>query len=63
MASSIKRYAVVGTGGRAVMFIDPLVSRFQADGALVALCDVNPQRLEHHNARLVSLFQHPRVPT
>jgi predicted dehydrogenase len=63
MASSIKRYAVVGTGGRAVMFIDPLVSRFKADGALVALCDVNPQRLEHHNERLGRLFNHPRVPT
>jgi predicted dehydrogenase len=57
-----KRYAVVGTGGRASMYIDPLAMRFRDAGELVALCDVNPTRLEHHRDRLKHEFEYPDVP-
>ena len=58
-----KRYAMVGTGGRTVMFLDPLVTRFKADGELVGLCDVNRGRLEYYSRRLVDEFDHPPVAT
>ena len=38
----MKRYALVGTGSRARMFVDPLVTTYRGDGELVALCDPNP---------------------
>jgi predicted dehydrogenase len=57
------RYAVVGTGGRCVTFIDPLVTKYQAFGELVALCDVNQGRLDWHNARLSGDLKYHAVPT
>lgn len=47
-----KRYAIVGTGGRVVMFIDPIVSRFRSTAQIVGLCDINPVRLAYHQERL-----------
>lgn len=63
MASSVKRYAIVGTGGRATMFLDPMVTRFKDSCELVGMCDTNPQRLEYHNQRLVDRLKYHRVPT
>ncbi|MCC7191456.1 MAG: Gfo/Idh/MocA family oxidoreductase [Phycisphaeraceae bacterium] len=62
MPRKMTRYAVVGTGGRVTMFIDPLATRFNKTNQIVGLCDTNPGRLEYHNDRLVSLG-HPRVAT
>ncbi|HRJ71431.1 MAG TPA: Gfo/Idh/MocA family oxidoreductase, partial [Terrimicrobiaceae bacterium] len=47
-----KRYALVGTGGRAVMFLDPIASTFRESALLVGLCDRNPVRLSYHARRL-----------
>ena len=58
-----KRYALVGAGGRAAMFVDPLVTRFPDEGELVGLCDVNPGRLEYHNSRLAGELEYHPVPT
>lgn len=41
------RYAVVGTGGRCRMFTNAILGRYKAHAGLVALCDLNPQRLEY----------------
>ncbi len=60
--SKSTRYALVGTGGRAPMYIDPLATRFRDAGELVALCDPNPARLEYHNARLANELGYHRVP-
>ena len=57
-----KRYALVGAGGRAPMYIDPLVTRHRNAAELVALCDVNPARLAHHNRRLAGELNHSKVP-
>ncbi len=45
-----KRYALVGTGGRARSFIDPIINTYSNHCALVGLCDVNPGRLAHYQA-------------
>ncbi len=58
-----RRYALVGTGSRAVMFLDPLATRFRNDTELVALCDPNPARLAYHRDRLVQELEYAEVPT
>ncbi|MBU0478664.1 Gfo/Idh/MocA family oxidoreductase [bacterium] len=46
-----KRYALVGTGGRGVaMFARPIVEKYKKQAELVAMCDVNPKRLELANS-------------
>ena len=45
MGQKRTRYAIVGTGSRARMFANPLVSTYREDGELVGLCDTNPHRL------------------
>lgn len=56
------RYAVVGTGGRSLMYIDALVRQFPDIAELVALCDKNPGRLDVRN-NYVEEHLHKRLPT
>lgn len=63
MSRKVTRYAVVGTGGRVVSFIDPMVTRFKANNELVGMCDPNQGRLDFHNDRLVSKLNYHAVPT
>ena len=56
------RYALVGTGGRAAMYIDPIVTKFNDSCELVGLCDPNPGRLAFHNRRLANELGHSAVP-
>lgn len=46
------KYAIVGTGGRARMFIDAILQRFSSDGELVAFCDISQTRMNWHNRRI-----------
>jgi len=43
------RYAVVGLGSRARMFVRALASSHAAHAELVAFCDVNSTRMQVHN--------------
>ena len=36
-----KRYAVVGTGGRAVMYVDGIADSFRDHAELVGFCDIS----------------------
>ena len=56
------RYALVGAGSRARMFIDPLATTFREDGELVGLADTNPGRLSYYNRRLVDGLGYHEVP-
>lgn len=58
-----KRYAVVGTGGRAKMFVDALAGDYAAVARLVALCDLSQTRMDWYNRRLADLFDYPALPT
>ena len=58
-----KRYAIVGTGGRAAMYVDATSDTFREHADLVGLCDISQTRMEWHNARRVKQFQLPPVPT
>ena len=61
--TAVKRYAVVGTGGRCVMFIEPIATTYRDVAELVGMCDPNPARLAFYNRRLVDEFDYHAVPT
>jgi predicted dehydrogenase len=58
----VTRYAVVGTGARAEMFVRAIVGEHADRAELVAFADVNPIRMRVHNRWLAALG-HPPVPT
>ena len=58
----MKRHAIVGTGGRAGMYVRALCDTWCADNALVALCDLSHTRMAWHNQRLQEQHDHPPLP-
>lgn len=63
-ATSGKRtYVVVGSGGRALDFIDPIVGKYSNEGQLLAFCDVSQVRMDFHCERLEREFGYPRPAT
>lgn len=54
-----RRYAVVGTGARAQMYVRALVTDFAGDARLVALADLNAARVAVHERLLRSLGAPP----
>lgn len=42
------RFALVGAGGRAISFTEPLSTTYRGHHTLVALCDPSPTRLAYH---------------
>ena len=57
-----KRHAFVGTGGRALSFIDPLVTTYGGQNELVAICDLSPARMAYYNELLVRDMGYHAVP-
>jgi len=57
-----KRHAFVGTGGRALSFIDPLVRTYGGQNELVAICDLSPARMAYYNELLVRDMGYHAVP-
>jgi predicted dehydrogenase len=60
-ASRRTRYALVGTGSRAEMFVRALTSRHADSAELVAFADPNPARIDAHN-RLLAHRGHDQLP-
>lgn len=56
------RYAVVGTGSRATMYIDAICGTYSAHSDLVGLCDTSMVRISYHNRRLASRYRREEVP-
>lgn len=52
MSSDRKRYAIVGTGSRAGMFIHAIASQYPDQARLVALCDLSHTRMNWYKAQL-----------
>lgn len=57
-----RRYALVGTGGRAPMFLDPLADTYRSSCDLVGLCDLSPTRIAWHQQRLTQAYDTAPVP-
>ena len=51
---SARRYAVVGTGARAGLYIRALAGRYAADAAIVAWCDTNRARMNYYDDLLTA---------
>lgn len=47
-----KRYAIVGTGGRAEMYVEALTRTFADTNELVALCDLSATRMAYYNRQI-----------
>jgi predicted dehydrogenase len=52
--SQKKRFALVGTGSRAGMYVDALTTTYAATNELVALCDLSQTRMDWYNAQLIA---------
>lgn len=61
--SSKRRYAIVGTGGRCVMFIDGILGDYKDHAELVAFCDISQTRMNWHNDRIKKEFNADPIPT
>lgn len=57
-----RRYAIVGTGGRALLYVDGICGRYGDSCELVGLCDPSPTRMAFHNDRIVRKYGRPPVP-
>jgi predicted dehydrogenase len=55
------RYAIVGTGSRATMYIDAICGPYAGHCDLVALCDTSKVRAAYHNRRLASVYKRDEV--
>ena len=58
-----RRYAIVGTGGRAGMYVDAICGMYPETSELVGLCDVSPTRMRFHNERLAHKYKLDYRPT
>lgn len=58
-----KRYAQVGTGGRARMFYEAIATRYSDHAELVAFCDLSQVRMDFSNTLLETKCNYHRIPT
>lgn len=57
-----RRYAVVGTGGRARGYIEALASDYRDVAELVGFCDTSPTRIGAYNEMLNARYATPEIP-
>ena len=58
----MKRYALVGTGGRAGLYIEAISGKWKENSQLVAFCDTNQTRMNYANKLLSNQVQHRYQP-
>jgi predicted dehydrogenase len=63
MSTQKHRYALVGTGGRAKMYVDALAGAYHEMNELVALSDLSQTRMDWYNDLLAEEYNLPAVPT
>ncbi|RYO98809.1 hypothetical protein DL764_006972 [Monosporascus ibericus] len=57
-----KRYAIVGTGGRAIFFYTAIAKDYATTSCIAGICDTNQTRMNYANSKLETLG-HGAVPT
>ena len=62
-ATDIKKYAIVGVGGRSRFYYQALVGKYKDTSKLVGFCDVNQTRMDYANTVIAEKFGHPPVKT
>lgn len=58
-----QRIAFVGTGGRALSFVEPILTTYRDATTLVGLCDLSATRLAYYNELITQRWRAPAVPT
>lgn len=61
--SQRKRYALVGTGSRAGMFVNAVTNTYKAVAELVAFCDLSRTRMDWYNQQLSDNLDLAALPT
>ncbi|MFD1953576.1 Gfo/Idh/MocA family protein [Paenibacillus thailandensis] len=61
--SAKKKYALVGTGGRAEFFYSAIATDYKETSELVAFCDINQIRMDYANRRLTEKYDYHAVNT
>ena len=56
------RYALVGIGSSATMYIGAICGKYKECCELVALCDTSLTGIAYDDQRLMSIHRHPQVP-
>jgi predicted dehydrogenase len=57
-----KRYAVIGTGGRARMFIEGIAKDHPQQAEIVGLCDLSPTRMDWYHELLTQSYGYDSIP-
>jgi predicted dehydrogenase len=57
------RYALIGTGARATLYLNALADTYHDTAELVALCDLSQTRMDWHNRQLAQHYDQPPRPT
>ncbi len=60
---SKKTFVIVGTGGRARMFMEAILQNHSKNSRLAAFCDTNPTRMDFHNTDFVEPIGLKPIPT
>lgn len=63
MTRSPTRYALVGTGGRGLMYVDAICGTFAAHAELVGLCDLSASRMAYYNELVTDRYDKTPVET
>jgi len=63
MSNPKKRYAIVGTGARAGLYIEGLATTYADVAELVGLCDLSQTRMDWYNRQLTTRLGRPPLPT
>jgi predicted dehydrogenase len=63
MTATKKRYAIVGTGARAQMFVDALLGPYRDTSDLVGFCDICQTRMDWYNGYLEREYHMLAIPT
>jgi predicted dehydrogenase len=59
----MKKYVLVGTGGRSWMYTAALMDAFAEHGELLAFCDTNQSRMDFNNRLIHEKYGHDPLPT
>lgn len=63
MPNQKTRYAIVGTGGRAGMYVMAILGEYAAYSELVGLCDLSQTRMDWYNRQIQERTGHDPIPT
>lgn len=63
MSNSRVRYALVGTGGRGLMYVNAICGEYAEHGDLVGLCDLSASRMGYYNEIMADKYDRAPVAT